>query len=139
MAKLNSGIYAIAVGTNAYIGSTTNFDRRWEQHKEKLAAGKHSSYLLQQEYDRLLPEKPTFEDFQQALRKFKFKILERCPESKLEKRERYWIAKYWEQGRSLNVVVPGHPRWNRKLRKSEEKAKTGKAKARWSDRLIWIS
>ena len=110
------GIYAIVSGNRAYIGSTTNFDRRWEQHREKLTEGNHSSHLLQKEFDRV------------GLQGLKFKIVERCTAVKLEERERHWIAKYYENGRSLNVVVPGHPRWNQPLRRKSEREEKDKTK-----------
>ena len=76
MAEVGSGIYAIASGDRAYIGSANHIGKRWEQHQQKLSSGKHSSYLLQQEFDRV------------GLRGLKLKILERCSREQLEERER---------------------------------------------------
>ena len=125
------GIYAIYSRRSgkSYIGSTTNFDRRWEEHRIVLAYGKahpekpHSSPLLQSEYDRY------------GLRNLQFKVVEVCVPARLEERERFHITKVHNAGRCLNANRPGHPRWNQPLRKpaksnGQAQTKNGKGKGK---------
>jgi predicted GIY-YIG superfamily endonuclease len=52
---MKSGIYKITNVNNgkAYIGRALNIEKRWQEHKEALAAGTHHSYKLQECYNSL--------------------------------------------------------------------------------------
>ena len=133
------GIYAIHSKRSgkSYIGSTTDFDRRKQEHFIDLAFGRHSSHLLQAEYDRY------------GKANLQFKVVEVCTPDQLEERERFHITKVHAAGRSLNVNVPGHKRWNMPLRKpaksngqAQTKGKAQKAIAafvsRWVRRIGFV-
>lgn len=77
------GIYLI---TNhhkhkVYVGQTNNIDTRKLQHFTALAEGKHENKPMQNDYN-LAPDMWTFE------------VLEECPLSLLNVREKYWIDFY---------------------------------------------
>ena len=67
------GIYAITNTTNGkpYIGSSANIERRWKQHRNALAKGRHHSIHLQRAWDIDGPDA------------FQFTILEECAEEEL--------------------------------------------------------
>lgn len=77
------GIYLITNHFNnkVYVGQTNDFERRKEQHFAALVNGKHENKFMQKDYNAH-PEEWTFI------------ILEECPLSLLNVREKYWIDFY---------------------------------------------
>lgn len=76
-----TGIYKITclVNQKVYIGQSTELSRRLRDHKQQLRANKHFNYKLQNDYNQYGPDNFTFE------------IIEQCPSSKLDERERFYI------------------------------------------------
>lgn len=88
----NSGIYAITniINGKTYIGSTTNFKRRWYEHINELRYGTHCNPYLQSSWNK------------HGEKMFKFDVLEYLdnPED-LTKAEQLWMDKYREEGKKL--------------------------------------
>jgi group I intron endonuclease len=62
-----------------YIGSTSSFARRWQEHQEQLNTGIHPNFRLQADWRIFGPDA------------FVFSIIERCdPQDRLD-REQYYI------------------------------------------------
>jgi len=82
--KKISGIYKIINIQNSklYIGSAENIDKRWGEHRRLLINKKHHSGHLQNSYNLY------------GVEKFKYEIIENCPEDILIKREQYYIDLY---------------------------------------------
>lgn len=81
-----SGVYRILNTKNnkCYIGQSLDIERRLDQHYRALnsLSHRHHSEDFQKDWDKY------------GENAFKAEILELCPESKLEEREKYWIAFY---------------------------------------------
>lgn len=77
------GIYAFVNRRNGkmYVGQSDNVYRRRKQHLSALRSGKHPNNLLQLEWNLY------------GARSFSWKIIELCPPSELNGREKYWIDK----------------------------------------------
>ena len=86
-----SGIYQIRNTTNnkLYIGSTTSFYRRWQEHQRKLNLNKYTSSKLQNAWNKYGKEA------------FIFEILLQCDKDSLLSQEQYYIDK-------LNTVNVGY-------------------------------
>lgn len=82
--KKQGGIYAIICNANGkiYIGSSNDMERRKQKHFSLLRNNRHSNPLLQNAYNK---------HGEQA---FEFKVIETCRESRLLKREQYYIYYY---------------------------------------------
>lgn len=76
-----SGIYRILCTANGkiYIGSTSNFERRWKQHCHNLKLGKHPNPHLQRAYIRYGDSA------------FVFDVLEVCEQTLVIEREQYYL------------------------------------------------
>jgi predicted GIY-YIG superfamily endonuclease len=95
-----SGIYIITNGkkSGGYVGQTSRqFNRRWDEHKEDLLTGTHVNYRLQQLVD-------SYSTRAQGVRALRFKILEKCDRSDLDRRELVWITKLGTWNISPNQV-----------------------------------
>ena len=102
---MNSGIYLIRNTMNGlvYVGQSFNINSRISCHKNLLKKNKHCNDYLQKHYNKYGKES------------FVFEPIERCPKSKLDEREVYWIAHYnslkrshgynLESGGNVNKVV----------------------------------
>jgi group I intron endonuclease len=79
--KYDSGVYQlICLPTRqVYIGSTSNFQRRWKEHRDDLANRYHSNYRLQRAWNIYGPSA------------FVFEIVERTVPSQRLLREQVWI------------------------------------------------
>lgn len=79
-----------------YVGASVNAHRRMGKHKQMLKNGKHSNYLLQEDWNKYGKEN------------FQFSIAEVCLEEQLEERELYWmnIYKSLEQSTGYNILTP---------------------------------
>lgn len=87
-----SGIYAITntVNGKVYIGSTINFERRWNEHRRALCKSNHENPHLQHSWNKYGED--TFE----------FSFLEDVDNiENLVKVEQSWMDKYREEGREL--------------------------------------
>lgn len=80
---MNSGIYRITCLANLkiYIGSTSNFERRFKTHKTTLRNNKHRNPHLQSSFNK----------YGEAA--FNYEIVEFCDESSLKAVEQLWIDK----------------------------------------------
>ena len=74
-----SGIYAIKINNNIYIGSSKNIQRRYWEHLWKLKNNKHTNYHLQNLYNKY------------KIDSLKLFIIEECEINFLLNREQYWI------------------------------------------------
>ena len=85
------GIYQILnlVTGKCYVGSSVNIRERWSNHKWELKKGKHPSPKLQHSWD-LHGKEP-----------WDFRILQECPEERLD-----WLEAFWMD--SLNSVQNGY-------------------------------
>lgn len=83
MAYGSSGIYCITNEKTGkkYIGQTNNLPKRKVQHLSALRNGVHDNRLMQADWN-------SDED---AEKHFKFEIIEKCPQCKMNERENYWI------------------------------------------------
>lgn len=77
------GIYKIVNMNNGkvYVGQSNDIEKRRLQHFTALDAGKHENKTMQTDYNR-------------SREKWVFAILEECPLSLLNVREKYWIDYY---------------------------------------------
>ncbi len=83
---MKQGIYKITNINDGkvYIGRAANIEKRWQEHKDMLAAGTHHSYKLQKCYDALANKDD-----------LKFEIIEEVPyENERVVKEQYYIDKY---------------------------------------------
>jgi len=90
------GIYKIStnIDDKVYIGQSINIFSRWSQHEAGLKNNCHTSYKLQDIYNK---NKHNI--------KLSFEILEEVKENrKLNERELYWINKYNSLENGLNVA-----------------------------------
>lgn len=85
-----SGIYKITNLTNGkiYVGQSQNVYARRKQHFTALRQGTHGNKQMQ-------------EDWNINNRGFRWDIIELCPITKLNEREKYWIDK-------LNTIARGY-------------------------------
>ncbi len=80
-----SGIYIISNTRNGmvYVGSSTDIDRRWEQHRRELDSGRHPNRQLQRDWRHY------------GDTSFNFTVVERVEElSRLSENEQNWINHY---------------------------------------------
>lgn len=90
--KVNSGIYAITniVNGKVYIGSTNDFEGRWEEHKRTLCKGSHHNCYLQHSWNKYSESA------------FDFGILEFLDNlDELYLAEQFWMDTYREEGKEL--------------------------------------
>lgn len=85
-------IYNIKNG-KSYVGQSLDIKRRLEEHYRSLnsLSFKHHSLKFQEDWDKYGEEA------------FRAEILEVCPESELESREKYWIYFYDSANKGYNV------------------------------------
>lgn len=98
---VGAGVYRItclATGT-FYIGSTNDFARRWQQHRDQLNARRHPNYKLQRDWNRY------------GERQFEFSIVERTDPQLRLKREQFYIDHYrvTRFGYNINPKAEGAP------------------------------
>lgn len=76
-----AGIYAIInlINDKVYIGSAVNLERRWKEHRSRLACNVHDNQILQRSYNKHGKEN------------YFYVILEYCEQNNLIKKETYWI------------------------------------------------
>lgn len=92
-----SGIYIIQCNQNGkiYLGSSSNIERRFYQHRRMLEQGNHHCAKLQKDYDNY------------GVDKFEFKALEYCSLSDARKKELDYIE-------TLNIKKFGYNSYNLK-------------------------
>ena len=90
-------IYCILNTTNhkRYIGQTTNFNSRRNQHISKLRKNKHSNYLLQESWNKC------------GEASFKFIILKECDKCDLDRLEEYYVFKFNTIDRKFGYNIYG--------------------------------
>lgn len=81
---MNIGIYMIKnlFNNKVYIGQSTNIDRRWNDHKNKLNNNKHENLHLQESYNKYGEDN------------FSFEIICKCGKDELNDKEVYYINKF---------------------------------------------
>lgn len=91
------GIYMIEniVNNKVYIGQSVDFNTRVWAHRYKLKHNKHDNEFLQADYNEY------------GVNKFRYSVVEECPEAELDDRERYWMDYYKSQGLSYNILKGG--------------------------------
>lgn len=107
---MKTGVYQILNTKNnkRYIGQSLDIKRRLEEHYRMLNSlvYSHHSPKLQEDWDKYGEEA------------FVASIVEECPESKLEEREKYWIAFYNSADEGYNVVTV----YNKPIKEEIDKA-----------------
>lgn len=100
-----SGIYAIYSPSNnrTYIGSSSDIERRWTEHRRQLRGKRHTNVHLQRAFNKY------------GEKEFIYTILERCNINLLLEREQVWLAKTTNKYNICETVDPKNP-----IRKSEE-------------------
>jgi hypothetical protein len=89
---MKSGVYKITCGRYFYIGSTTNFDRRWGQHQAALKAKRHCNQFMQNLWNKTRGHG------------FKFEVLIGCcGEEQLTAREQELIDFHWGDKSFMNL------------------------------------
>lgn len=75
------GIYKIInkINNKSYVGSTSNFDKRWYSHRFRLKNNTHHSSKLQNSVNK------------HGIENFVFEVIEECPKELLIEREQHWI------------------------------------------------
>ena len=99
------GVYLIKNNLNGkcYVGSSSNIIERWSKHKSPSTWKNRNNDL--------------YKDFQEyGLDNFSFEVLEKCDESELFQRERYYIETLETIVNGYNKMIPFRP-------KEEAKAK----------------
>lgn len=112
---MNSGIYVLEFDNHFYIGCSKDLDRRKQQHWIDLINQKHPNQYLQNVYNLGYD--------------FDFKVLEYCPESELEIKEKEWFNIYSELNKhkkALNLKECG----KRPIHSYDTKVKISKKKAK---------
>lgn len=80
-----TGVYKITnlINQQVYIGQAQDIEERWKKHREK-GRNLNTSEAF---------NNPLYQDMKKyGLENFKFEILEECPISELNDKERYWIS-----------------------------------------------
>lgn len=87
------GVYQIlCVPTSrVYIGSTSCFSRRWEQHREELIRGIHTNYKLQRAWDKY------------GARAFVFEVVEYTQPTLRLMREQFYIDTLHAVDKGFNI------------------------------------
>jgi group I intron endonuclease len=126
--ELHVGIYAIEYIDKVYIGQTTNFPQRRNEHLSKLRRGKHENIHLQRYFDKYGENSLTF------------RMVEGCDESIITEREQVYINTLHKSERfNINLIacrppdvtgrkhsesslekMRGRPAWNTGKKLSEE-------------------
>lgn len=95
-----SGIYKITCKANnvCYIGQSVDIDSRLTHHKRALRNNTHKNKYLQGLYNKY------------GATNFTYEIIETCPITELDAKERYWIGYYGgvESKRNCNFESGGH-------------------------------
>lgn len=92
-----TGVYCIENSVNGrkYIGQSTDIEKRWRQHRQKLRNGKHNNMHLQR----------AWEEYGETA--FLFYVLELCDEMSLSAREIYYIEKFNSFESGYNMTQEG--------------------------------
>lgn len=101
---MTCGIYSItnSIDNKSYIGYSVNIEKRWNHHISSLNNNKHDNSYLQNSWNKHRKEN------------FIFKIIEKCPKSKLIEKEKYYIKKLKTKrplGYNLNDGGKGNLGW----------------------------
>lgn len=93
-----TGIYKIfcLVTNKCYIGQSSQIKKRITTHKRELRMNKHHSKKLQQAYNKYGAENFTYE------------ILELCPKTKLDEREKFYIKIFDSFHNGYNMTEGGN-------------------------------
>lgn len=121
-----TGIYEIRCTANGlrYIGSATDIDRRWGEHRRELRGNRHANARLQKTWNKY------------GSHAFEWVLLEQgIPESELIARERIHLAPYLSDRRAQVFNIRPEPRSNLGMRHSPEaRRKISEAvKRRWRE------
>lgn len=93
---MHCGIYSLSFSSTdkIYIGMSKEIEYRYKKHLEALNGNRHTNYLLQNEFNKQ-KEIP------------KLTIIEECIEKDLPNKEIYYISKFKEVNRVLNLTEGG--------------------------------
>lgn len=109
---MTAGVYRIfnTINGKSYIGQSLDIDRRLKEHYRSLTSlvCSHHSPKLQEDWDKYGEDN------------FRAEILEICPESKLEEREKYWIYFFNSADEGYNVRTC----YNKSIKEELDKAIT---------------
>jgi group I intron endonuclease len=98
------GVYQIRCRATrkVYIGSTSCFARRWNEHREDLVAGRHGNYKLQRDWDKY------------GANSFEFSVVEYTHPATRLNREQFYInfLRAVDEGYNIqrNTQPNAHPR-----------------------------
>lgn len=94
-----TGIYKItAQDGRCYIGQALDIGSRWKEHMKCALGIGTTGYMTNKFYRTMHKEGPE---------NFTFEVLEICPKSKLDERERYWIEFYNSTVYGFNTKIGG--------------------------------
>lgn len=105
---MSCGIYKITNKENhkIYIGQSVNIEARWRRHKS---------------IPTYLQDKPLYRAFNKyGIDNFTFEIIELCPISSLNDREKYWIHYYDSYNNGYNLTTGGDGNPNNIVKLSDE-------------------
>ena len=88
---MKSGVYKISCGRRFYIGSTSDFRRRWRDHQNKLRGGYHSNQYMQNLYNKT------------GGKGFEYEILIGCVPDQRLKFEQELIDHHWGDKNCMNL------------------------------------
>jgi group I intron endonuclease len=120
--ECNQGVYALSdVNTGyAYIGSSTNLERREKEQFSALKSERHYNEFVQTAYDLL------------GSARIKFVVLESASNAEeLVQKEQRWIRELAANGSALNICLvvpknrPGGHKLSRETRRRQSRAKKG--------------
>lgn len=89
---VNSGIYRISAADGYfYIGSSSNIDKRWKEHKNKLLANRHENQHMQRRFNKYSQE-------------WSFEIIFICSgEKTLLEKEQEFLNNYFSSEKCMNI------------------------------------
>lgn len=118
--KMNSGIYIWknSINNKVYIGATTNFKKRKQEHIRKSING--SQYEIHKAINEI------------GIDNFQFEILEYVNESYLAEREKFWIKKYDSINTGYNTLDGYNSiSFNPNLEKIKDKIRKKASSRKW--------
>ena len=118
------GVYEIINLENgkSYVGSSTNIERRWGQHRCALRAGRHDNAHLQRAFDKYGEEA------------FEFSVIEKVADvDKLLEREQCWLNRYLENPDTCyNIATTAGPVGPRPEETKRKISKANKGQVPWN-------
>lgn len=96
------GIYLIRnkVNNKVYIGQSVNVRRRLMEH---LRSGQPEKYSIKSEKDKNNPIHQAIQKY--GVENFEAKIIEKCEQSQLDEKERYWISQFNSTDKNIGYNI----------------------------------